>query len=127
MLFAMARFAYSVIFVSDMDRSVRFYRDHVGLPFKFQSPDWSEFATEGCTLALHKAAKPALPAVGGSDLPAAHCHPGFQVPNLDEFHAHMTSLGVPCLREPRMEDFGVRMAVYADPDGLPVSVSDFPG
>jgi catechol 2,3-dioxygenase-like lactoylglutathione lyase family enzyme len=47
------RVNYAIVFVSDMKRSVSFYRDRLGLPLKFESPGWSEFATEGATLALH--------------------------------------------------------------------------
>ena len=36
-----------------MKRSVSFYRDVIGLPLKFESPGWTEFATDGATLALH--------------------------------------------------------------------------
>lgn len=49
------RLNYAIVFVSDMARSVAFYRDVIGLPLKFDSPEWSEFATEGATVALHKA------------------------------------------------------------------------
>src|SRR5450631_2867304 len=51
------RVNYAIVFVSDMSRSVRFYRDVVGLPLKFESPGWTEFATDGATLALHAGAK----------------------------------------------------------------------
>ena len=44
---------YTMIVVSDMQRSVEFYRDKLGIPLKFQSPDWTEFATGTTTLALH--------------------------------------------------------------------------
>jgi lactoylglutathione lyase len=44
---------YTMIIVSDMERSVEFYRDKLGIPLKFQSPDWTEFATGTTTLALH--------------------------------------------------------------------------
>ena len=44
---------YVIVFVSDMDRSIAFYRDVLGFPVKHQSPKWSEFGTEGITLALH--------------------------------------------------------------------------
>ena len=47
------RVNYAIIFVSDMDRSVAFYRDVIGLQLKFESPGWTEFATDGATLALH--------------------------------------------------------------------------
>ena len=44
---------YVMVNVSDMSRSVAFYRDILGLPLKFQSPEWSEFQTGATTLALH--------------------------------------------------------------------------
>jgi len=44
---------YTMIIVSDMERSVEFYRDKLGIPLKFQTPDWTEFATGATTLALH--------------------------------------------------------------------------
>jgi len=44
---------YTMIVVSDMQRSVEFYRDTLGIPLKFQSPEWTEFATGATTLALH--------------------------------------------------------------------------
>lgn len=46
------RVNYAMVFVSDMKRSVAFYRDVLGLPLKFESPGWTEFATDGATLAL---------------------------------------------------------------------------
>ena len=36
---------YTMVVVSDMQRSVEFYRDKLGIPLKFQSPDWTEFQT----------------------------------------------------------------------------------
>ena len=36
---------YTMVVVSDMQRSVEFYRDTLGIPLKFQSPDWTEFIT----------------------------------------------------------------------------------
>ncbi len=119
----MTKFSYTIVFVRDMARSVAFYRDSLGVPLRFESPDWSEFVTGGCTLALHKAAAGSTPAVGADNIPAGHCHVGFAVDDLDAFHERLTAGGVPCLRAPRMEDFGAKMAVYADPDGLPVTVT----
>jgi hypothetical protein len=34
----------------------------------------------------------------------------------------MLSKGVVCLHPPKSEDFGMMLAIYADPDGLPISV-----
>lgn len=47
------RVNYVIVFVSDMDRSITFYQDVLGLPLRFKSPGWTEFATDGATVALH--------------------------------------------------------------------------
>jgi lactoylglutathione lyase len=36
-----------------MERSVKFYRDILELPVKFQSKDWTEFYNKDTTIALH--------------------------------------------------------------------------
>jgi len=38
-----AKLMYVIKFVGDMDRAIKFYRDVLGLPLKFQSPGLSEF------------------------------------------------------------------------------------
>jgi catechol 2,3-dioxygenase-like lactoylglutathione lyase family enzyme len=45
------RLSDAIIFVSDMKRAVSFYRDVLGLPLKFETPGWTEFATAGASLA----------------------------------------------------------------------------
>jgi lactoylglutathione lyase len=47
------RVNYAIVFVSCMKRSITFYQDVIGLSLRFESPHWTEFATEGATLALH--------------------------------------------------------------------------
>jgi lactoylglutathione lyase len=114
------RITYLIVFVSDMSRSVVFYRDVVGLPLRFESPHWTEFATEGATLALHASAR------GETGPPrevAGACRPGLQTPDLDAFHVRMVSNRVPCTQEPKLV-FGSRVAQYADPDGLVFSVGE---
>lgn len=120
------RLNYAIIFVSDMKRSIAFYRDVMGLPLKFESPGWTEFATEGATIALHQAESPASASPDGEDLPAGRCRPGISVPNLDEFHKRMQDNKVPCVQQPK-EVFGTKIAQYLDPDGLGVSVSQARG
>jgi lactoylglutathione lyase len=116
------RLNYVIVFVSDMDRSVAFYRDVLGFPLEYQSPKWTEFATEGTTLALHLAdASEHLHTHG--KMPAGHCHVGFSVSDLDAFHAEIVGKGVKCIQPPKKEQFG-KLAIYADPDGLPVSVAE---
>ena len=116
------RVSYAIVFVSDMKRSVAFYRDVVGLPLKFDSPEWSEFATDGATLALHRAEKAGEPD-GESELAAGHCRPGISVADLDNFHARMVEHQVICTQQPK-DLFGAKIAQYLDPDGLAISVAE---
>jgi lactoylglutathione lyase len=115
------RVNYAIVFVSDMAQSVAFYRDALGLPLKFQSIGWSEFATEGATLALHLSS--ATEREDPRRITAGRCRPGLRVPSLDEFHKRAVENKVTCVQEPK-DQFGVRIAQYADPDGLVISVSE---
>jgi len=119
------RVNYAIVFVSDMRRSVSFYRDVLGLPLKFESAGWTEFATDGATLALHPGPLPASAHDEAGVSPAGRCRPGLSVPNLDAFHQRMVAKSVPCLQEPT-DVFGARIAQYVDPDGLPISVGEEP-
>ena len=92
------RFIYTIKFVSDMDAAVKFYRDTLGLPLKFQSPEWSEFVTGPTTLALHKAS---------SLNPAGKVQLGFSTPDLDRFYQEMSSLGYKFTQTPIMETCAV--------------------
>ena len=47
--------------------------------------------------------------------------------DIDAFHEKMIAKGVPCLQPPEEEDFGGKLAGYADPDGLPFWVGDNSG
>lgn len=116
------RVHYSIILVSDMEQYVAFYRDVVGMPLKFESPDWSEFRTDGATWALHSCA----PNEGNTgetrkEIPGT-CRPGFQVTDLELFHSRMVENNVRCVQVPT-ETFGTKVAQYVDPDGMVFSVS----
>ena len=101
-------------FVADMDGAVRFYRDVIGLPLKFQSPGWSEFATGQTTLALHPASE---------ENPAGKVELGLGVPNLQQFYDDMSRKGVHFPMPPQRQDFGGVLAQFVDSEGAHVSVS----
>ncbi len=117
------RVNYVIVFVGDMDRSVAFYRDVIGLQLKFESPAWTEFASDGATLALHTTDQPSDAGGDSDSTPAGRCRPGLQVPDLDEFHQKMLAHDVPCIQN-LTEVFGTRVAQYRDPDGLAISVGE---
>jgi predicted enzyme related to lactoylglutathione lyase len=111
---AFMKFTYAIQFVADMDRAVAFYRDTLGLPLKFASPHWSEFATGETTLALHPASE--KNAAGTIEL-------GFGVPDLEKFHEQMTAKGVTFSMPPK-QDYGGMLARFIDSEGSQVSVSN---
>ncbi|HYL46963.1 MAG TPA: VOC family protein [Candidatus Limnocylindrales bacterium] len=102
------KLAYVIEFVADMDRAVKFYRDVVGLPLKFQSPGWSEFATGETTLALHPASDKNL--AGKIDL-------GFKVGDIQKFYQEMQAKGVKFTMPPTKQDFGGTLARFVDSEG----------
>ena len=103
-----AKLAYVIEFVADMDRAVKFYRDVVGFPLKFQSPGWSEFATGETILALHPASEKS---------PAGKIDLGFTVSDLQQFYQEMQAKGVQFLMPPTKQDFGGMLARFVDSEG----------
>ncbi len=118
----MTKLKYVTLFVSDLERSVAFYREVLGWPLKSQSPERTEFAIEGMTLALHYASKPSGAAAVQGDL-AGGCQLGLWVEDVGTFHRAMVARGTLCIQPPTEDAFGATLAVYADPDGLPFSVA----
>jgi len=110
---------YVMVTVSDMDRSVEFYRDKLGIPLKSQAPRWSEFQTAGTTLALHGGGTPQQPPSNQA------CTFGFSVPNLDQTFADLTAKGVRFVVPPMVQEAqGIKLAVCIDPDGLTISFAE---
>jgi len=118
---------YVMVIVSDMRRSVEFYRDKIGLPLKFESPDWTEFQTGDTTLALHGGGRPRAPraSADGEAQDAGTCSIGFSVDDLEASYDQLRSRGVTFIMPPteRREE-GIKLAVALDPDGLPVSFAE---
>src|SRR3954469_24617973 len=106
------RLTYVIKYVADMDKAVGFYRDTLGLPLRFASPEWSEFETGATTLALHKARDAAQ--AGSAEL-------GFGVDDVDAFHAKASAAGVQFPRPPK-EEHGQKLGQFLDCEGSPVSV-----
>ena len=115
---------YTMIIVTDMDRSVRFYRDTLGLKLRFQSPDWTEFDMGTTTLALHGRGKTAPARTGTPEQFAGTASIGFNVENVDAMYEDLQKKGVRFVMPPKtQEGEGIRLAVLVDPDGLSISLA----
>ena len=110
-----SKLSYIIEFVGDMDRAVKFYRDVVGLPLKFQSPGWSEFSTGETSLGLHPASE---------KNPPGKIEIGFNVGDLKKFYDEMTAQGVVFPMPPTKQDFGGVLAQFVDSEGARVSVGE---
>jgi len=117
---------FMMVVVSDMSRSVIFYRDKLGLPLKFESPGWSEFLTGPTTLALHGGGKTRDGKAGqpGEQM-AGTCSIGFNVENLEKSFGELKARGVVFVKPPTSQkEEGIKLAVCIDPDGLPISFAE---
>lgn len=105
------RLGYVNVTVSDIDRSVAFFRDTVGLPLNFADAQfgYASFATRGASFAVVQA--PDGEAAG------RHTGVGFVVDDLDAAHAELVEKGVAFTRPPTREPWGGYMAIFTDPDG----------
>ena len=120
---------YTMVVVSDMKRSIEFYRDTLGIPLKFESPEWTEFSTGTTTLALHGGGvtRQQSEPFGEGKLAGA-CSIGFNVENLDESYEELKAKGVKFVMPPsEPEGQGIRLAVGLDPDGLHISFAQILG
>lgn len=108
-----ARLNYVIKFVADMDKAVRFHRDTLGLNLKFQSPEWSEFATGDVSLALHAAS---------AEGPAGSVRLGYGLDDLKDAYARREALGLDFASAPKPLH-GQLLATLRDNDGALYSVS----
>ena len=115
---------YVMVTVSDMARSLKFYRDVLGLELKFGSKEWSEFITGPTTIALHGGGKKVPAQNLKSEMLAGTCSIGFNVPDIDRTFKELKAKGANFVMPPtKREGEGIKLAVCLDPDGLQISIA----
>jgi lactoylglutathione lyase len=116
---------YVMIGVSDMEQSVRFYKDTLGMPLKYKTNEWTEFQTGATTLALHLSKPRVSSTPAQREMIAGTSTIGFNVTDLDKTYSELRSKNVRFVMEPKMrEEEGIKLAVCLDPDGLEISISE---
>ena len=121
-----SRLGYAILFVSDLERSIAFYRDVVGLPFRFANESYAEFATEGAKFSL--LARSELPELIGRHAPTGEApwpqgEVAFLVEDVDAEHERLLRAGVTVLAPPTARPWGERTLHIADPDGNVVELT----
>lgn len=115
--------------VRDVDRSLRFYRDLLGLPVgdpevhrdggaRHVHAAWGSWAEGSEDFLLFNI----YPAETGAE---SRANVGFAVEDLDGVHARLEGAGVEIIHAPTARAWG-RTAVYRDPDGNTISVTEQP-
>ena len=119
------RVGYVILFVADLERSVRFYRDVVGLPFKLYGDGYAEFATEGSRFGLYDRNRLGELTGQGGEPPG---RPGgevvFLVGDVDAEAERLRGTGARILTGPVDRVWGHRTLHVEDPDGFVVELAE---
>lgn len=108
---------YVILFVSDLGRSIAFYRDVIGLTFKFEDAGYAEFATPGTRFALYERRR-AEWLTGRPVAPGPAAEVVFVVDDVDAEVVRLTARGAQVISGPADRPWGHRTAHVADPDGF---------
>jgi catechol 2,3-dioxygenase-like lactoylglutathione lyase family enzyme len=109
-----------ILLVSDMNKSIQFYRETLNLPLKKESDEWTEFFNKETVLALH-------PVKHKEKLKSGqHILLGFSASDFDITVDKLKEKGVVFFKNPKEEGFG-KHAIIEDPDGHLISIVKLKG
>jgi lactoylglutathione lyase len=116
------RIAYVILYVADLDASIAFYRDVLGLPYRFVDAGYAEFGTDGTRFALYERRR-AEWLTGQPVTPGPAAEIVLLVDDVDAEAARLESLGTTILTGPADRPWGHRTIHLADPDGFVVELA----
>ena len=115
----MPRLGHVILYASDLDASVRFYRDVLGLTHRFTDAGYAEFDTGSARLALYErrraewlTGRPVSPGPAGEVV--------LLVDDVDATADEIRRRGATVLSPPADRPWGHRTLHVADPDGFVV-------
>jgi lactoylglutathione lyase len=116
---------YVILFVGDLERSLAFYRDVIGLQFKLEGDGYVELATEGTRFGLYDRNRLGELTGQGAEAPGG---PGgevvFLVEDVDAEAERLGAAGATILKGPLDRAWGHRTLHVADPDGFVVELAE---
>jgi lactoylglutathione lyase len=112
-----------ILYVEDLERSIAFYRDVIGVPLKLRGDGYAEFDTDGAKLGLFERSR--LPELIGRDggLPGPTVEIVFIVTDVDAETDRLRGAGASILTGPVDRPWGHRTLHVADPDGHVVELA----
>jgi lactoylglutathione lyase len=116
------RIGYVILYVSDLDVSIAFYRDVLGLPYRFTDAGYAEFGTEGTRFALYERRR-AEWLTGRTVTPGPAAEIVLLVDDVDAHASRLASHGAMILSGPADRPWGHRTIHVADPDGFVVELA----
>lgn len=109
---------YIILYVSDQEKSIEFYRDQLGLPVRAEHGTYIEFDTGSTILAINT--KEFVRELLEFPVPDQTSHSfeiGFVVEDVETTIKTLESQGVPVLMKPTKKPWGQTVAYVSDPDG----------
>jgi catechol 2,3-dioxygenase-like lactoylglutathione lyase family enzyme len=111
------------LYVSDVERSLDFYRDVMGMELEWRPDPDNAYLTSGSdNLALHK-----RQGTGGTDRTLDHI--GFVVPSaddVDDWARYLVGQGQHLTADPKTHRDGARSLYFEDPDGIRIQIIHHP-
>jgi lactoylglutathione lyase len=111
--------AYTVVYVSDMEKSIAFYRDVLGIPLDYTVEGWTQFKSNGAALVLHPRLEQSKSPASGSAVRIT-----FRVDDLDAEYRRLIAQLVRFLASPATVGFG-KHATLLDPEGNPIDLIEW--
>jgi lactoylglutathione lyase len=111
---------YVVLFVEDLDRSLAFYLEVLGIPLHHRAGPYAQLAAGTTRLGLYERgaiSETLKTPLRNPDGDAPGFQLGFKVDDVDAAHAELVARGVPSAGEPVTRHWGQRTAHVRDPDG----------
>jgi len=117
---------HAILRVSALERSLDFYARLFDIKIRVRTDEWAELEAGGTKLLFLKKENEELKnkVIPIPSFPPS-CHLGVDTEDLDTFHSKLVSLGARCIQSPVRQKNGDRTAIYADPDGLALQVTEF--
>jgi lactoylglutathione lyase len=111
---------YVILYVNDFNKTMKFYKEILGLTVKMQHDTYVEFDTGATTLSINT--RESVKEIIGLEMPTSDIASqtfelGFVVDDVVATIEMLRSLDVPIYKEPVTKPWGQTVAYVTDPDG----------